>query len=340
MYRLIFMYLIPCRHVMCSQRRHISDVEIYGKNAERFLSLRPSFSNKNSNENSQSKQVHVSFHQNGESSNNVDRYEYTFGAYLEDAHFSIVRCRVACRCWTVPYDGETPSPDTIIGDSDLISLSSSLSSIHIDNNNSKKSDLNPNNCSSQKQSNKNVTASNDSGIHEDVLDTNSQTEILPIVIKSTTDDFQLPSWLANGEPIPDELLAKRSLNIHSTYPHIDNDDDDDIDPYQPSSFYGFSFIELSGSSEDSWSIHSSNNLSIVNTNIRDEIKTCVETLNICLNQFRGMNEQLNNKETQEEIDENVKILLNELIDEIENLSDKEEIQSLNDLSTINSISLD
>jgi hypothetical protein len=43
---LYFRYLIPCRHVMCSQRRHITDVEIYGKNAERFLSLRPSFSNK------------------------------------------------------------------------------------------------------------------------------------------------------------------------------------------------------------------------------------------------------------------------------------------------------
>ncbi|CAF0775029.1 unnamed protein product [Rotaria sordida] len=342
MYRLIFMYLIPCRHVMCSQRRHITDVEIYGKNAERFLALRPSVSNKNdnkdSNQNSQSKQVHVSFHQNGESSNNIDRYEYTFGAYLEDAHFSIVRCRVACRCWTVPYDGETPSPDTIIGDSDLISLSSSISSIHIiDTNNSKKSDLNSN----QKQSNKNVTASNDSGIHEDGLDTNSQTEILPIIIKSTIDDFQLPSWLANGEPIPDELLAKHSLNIHSTYSYIDNDDD--IDLYQPSSYYGFSFIELSSSSEDSWSLHSSNNQSTINTNIRDEIKTCVETLNLCLNQFRDMNEQLNNKEIQEEkIDENIKILLNELIDQIENISDndKDEIQNLKDLSTINSISLD
>jgi hypothetical protein len=36
---------------MCSQRRHITDVEIYGKNAERFLSLRPSFSNTNNTAN-------------------------------------------------------------------------------------------------------------------------------------------------------------------------------------------------------------------------------------------------------------------------------------------------
>ncbi|CAM4917867.1 unnamed protein product, partial [Rotaria socialis] len=341
MYRLIFMYLIPCRHVMCSQRRHITDVEIYGKNAERFLSLRPSFSSKNSNQNSQSKQVHANFHQNGESSNDSDRYEFSFSAYLEDAHFSIVRCRVACRCWTSPYDGENPSPDTIIGDSDLISLSSSLSSLHIDNNhNSKKSDLNQNNDSNQKQTSKNVGASNDSGIHEDGLDTNSQTEIPSIITKSTTDEFQLPSWLANGEPIPDELLAKRSLNINSTYQNTD-DNDDDIDPYQASSFYGFSFIELSGSSEDSWSVHSSNTVSVVNTNIGDEIKTCVETLNTCLNQFRGMNDRLNNNDdVQVEIDEDVTIVLNELIDQIENVSDKRESQCSNDLSTIYSISLD
>ncbi|CAF1419981.1 unnamed protein product [Rotaria magnacalcarata] len=71
------------------------------------------------------------------------------------------------------------------------------------------------------------------------------------------------------------------------------DDDDDIDPYQASSFYGFSFIELSDSSEDSWSVNSSNTVSVVNTNICDEIKTCVETLNTYFNQFRGMNDRLN-----------------------------------------------
>lgn len=68
------MYLIPCRHVMCSQRRHITDVEIYGKNAERFLSLRPSFSNR--------KTEHLQSKSNIDSSND-QRYEYTFSAYLE-----------------------------------------------------------------------------------------------------------------------------------------------------------------------------------------------------------------------------------------------------------------
>ncbi len=74
------MYLIPCRHVMLSQRRHITDVEIYGKNAERFLSLRPLFTNKNDNEHSQPKKPRVTFDQNDESH---ERYECTFAAYLE-----------------------------------------------------------------------------------------------------------------------------------------------------------------------------------------------------------------------------------------------------------------
>jgi hypothetical protein len=56
-------------------------------------------------------------------------------------HFSIVRCRVACRCWTASYDGEISSPDTLLREINLISLASSISSLNIDddnNNNSKK----------------------------------------------------------------------------------------------------------------------------------------------------------------------------------------------------------
>jgi len=71
-------------------------------------------------------------------------------------------------------------------------------------------------------------------------------------------------------------------------------------------------------------------------NIRDEMKTCVETLNTCLNQFREMNEQLNLNE----IDENIVNCLNELIDQIENFSEKEEIENSKNFSKINSILLD
>ncbi|CAF2512307.1 unnamed protein product [Rotaria sp. Silwood2] len=322
MYRLIFMYLIPCRHVMCSQRRHITDMEIYGKNAEKFLTLRPSFANKNNNTNStetsRPRQTRVSFDQNGESN---ERFECTFPAYLEDAHFSIVRCRVACRCWTAPYDGETPSPDTIVEETDLISLASSISSLNIDNNNSKKSDY----ISNQQQSinlGKNVAISNDSGIHVDSLETNSQ---LGHRIKSTNESFQLPSWLVNNQPIPDELLVKHSMANRSIYHHeYNNNDDDNIDYYHhPSAFYAFSFIDISGDNEDTWSINSSNT---PNTHIRDEIKTCVETLHNCLSHFREMNEQSN--EITENIDENIKNILNELIDQIENSIEKQQTNEI------------
>jgi hypothetical protein len=65
------------------------------------------------------------------------------------------------------------------------------------------------------------------------------------------------------------------------------------------------------------------------------MKTCVETLNVCLNKFREMNEELN-----EQIDENVFICLNELIDKIENNFEKEENEPIKDFSKINSILLD
>lgn len=41
MFQLVFRYLIPCTHVMVSQRRAVRDLDLYGKSAEKFLSLRP-----------------------------------------------------------------------------------------------------------------------------------------------------------------------------------------------------------------------------------------------------------------------------------------------------------
>ena len=190
---------------------------------------------------------------------------------------------------------------------------------------------------------KNVTASNDSGIHEDGLDSTSQTEIPPMITKSTTDEFQLPSWLANNEPIPEELLAKHSSsNRNHYYLDDDDDDEDEIDPYQPSSFYGFSFIDTPNSSEDTWSIRSS----IVNNNIREEMKNCVEILNGCLSQFRQMNEQIQTEqaedeeeretEIEEKIDEDVVICLNELLDQIEQQSEENSLTPL-DFNLLNEL---
>ena len=170
---------------------------------------------------------------------------------------------------------------------------------------------------------KNVAISNDSGIHEDGLDTNSPLELIS---KSPKNPFQLPSWLANNQPIPDELLAKYSGIKHSSN-HYD-DDEDDVDHYHhPSLFYAFSFIDFPGDNDDTLSIQSSNT---PNIHIRDEIKTCVETLDTCLNHFRKMNEQ------SDTINDDIANLLNELIDQIETSIEKEQS---NELELVN-ISLD
>ena len=130
-----------------------------------------------------------------------------------------------------------------------------------------------------------------------------------------SEEFQLPSWLANGEPIPDELLAKRSYTSHGIGVDEDDDEDEVTDAYHPSSFYGFSFIDLSGSSEDTWSVRSSNTPSLVNGTIRDEIKTCVDTLHSCLHQFREMNEQFSQEQV--EIEQSVQQLISDLLDRLE-----------------------
>ncbi|CAF1653681.1 unnamed protein product, partial [Adineta ricciae] len=326
MYRLVFMYLTPCRHVMWSQRRHIVDMEIYGKNAERFLSLQSSFVNKNDTTNStdptQAIQVHFE-----ETDKSHERYESTFAAYLEDAHFNIVRCRVACRCWSAPYDGETPSADAVIGEITANSLTTSVSTLNTDNDNSQKSDYLSTNASNQNpvlHLERNVAASHDSGIHEEgLIEANSQIELTR---KPSNSSFQLPSWLANNQPIPDELLAKRSTIKYHSYFHDDDDDDDDDDESddydRPSSFYAFSFIDFSNEHDDMWSVKS---LNTSDNLLQHEIRTCVETLNTCLDQFREMNEQTN------EIDENISNLLNELIDQIEHSLQNESSQQTVDI---------
>ncbi|CAF1318272.1 unnamed protein product [Adineta ricciae] len=327
MYRLVFMYLTPCRHVMWSQRRHIVDMEIYGKNAERFLSLQSSFVNKNDTTNStdRTQAIQVHFEERDKSH---ERYESTFAAYLEDAHFNIVRCRVACRCWSAPYDGETPSSDAVIGEIAANSLTTSVSTLNTDNDNSQKSDYLSTNTANQNLAlhlERNVAASHDSGIHEEgLIEVNAQIEL---TCKASNSSFQLPSWLANNQPIPDELLAKRSTIKYHSYFHDDDDDDDDDDESddydRPSSFYAFSFIDFSNEQDDMWSVKS---LNTSDNLLQHEIKTCVETLNTCLDQFREMNEQTN------EIDENISNLLNELIDQIEYSLQNESSQQTVDIA--------
>ncbi|CAF1635206.1 unnamed protein product, partial [Didymodactylos carnosus] len=217
-----------------------------------------------------------------------------------DAHFEILRCRIACRQWSAPYDGENPSSESVIGDSDLISLASSISSL-IDNNNQissnkKLSKLGDGLIKPTTMMGKNVASSNDSGIHEDGLDTYSQNDVqvspsLAIdndqnvtdgimkqnetVIKN---EFQLPSWLANGEPVPDDLLKKyvhknseHSYHQNHQKQHIyDTEENEDDDEYY-NNYYSFSYVGDLSNSDDTSSTKSS--IAPSNIYLSDSIRT-------------------------------------------------------------------
>ena len=199
---------------------------------------------------------------------------------------------------------------------DLLSLASSVSSMHFDHSYGRKFDsVLPSVLPTSIDLGKCLPISNDSGIHDEDY---SQADIKP---RSATESFQLPAWLANNQPIPDELLAQRPLAGQSVCPRVHSDEhvDDEATRYQPSSFYAFSFIDLSGSGEDAWSVHSADGTSPVTAQIGDEIKSCVETLQTCLTQVRQMNEQPSaiHPNDDEETRETISNLCNELLDRID-----------------------
>jgi hypothetical protein len=85
----------------------------------------------------------------------------------------------------------------------------------------------------------------------DMADANDSTDTI-----AADHTFHLPEWLANNQPIPDEVLAQRSLLVRSTYPFT-NDDNECVDQW-PSSFYAFSFVDLFDKNiDDTWSTYSS-----------------------------------------------------------------------------------
>ena len=281
---------------MSSQRRYINEMDIYGKNAECFLSLKPTF---------------IEQEQTDKWSNPLERYSCTFAAYLQvserwnkktfffivlddwnfekDAHRNIVQCRRACLCWSAPYDGETPSPESILNEFDVISTSSTADESSIT--------INPSLSLAA-----NVTESKDSGIHEEILDVNMKSN-------ENNDTFQLPSWLVNNQPVPDELLAKYSLNKSATENQFEDEFNDE--QRHAYSFYSFSFIDWpENKDEDIWSTHS---LSIPDVQIQTEIGTCVETIHDCLDQFRQMNDNIDDHDEIHQISQ----LIDELIETID-----------------------
>ncbi|XP_069130837.1 FHF complex subunit HOOK-interacting protein 1B-like isoform X3 [Argopecten irradians] len=139
MFQLILRYLIPCTHVMVSQRRAVKDIDLYGKSAEKFLSLRPnccvpdpSESPKagNSSPSTERAATTVDTPKTAMSPANpkgskLEDFETDYNDYLQEARKSLQNTCKACRCWTYPYDGENPSP-TVFTDYDLPSSPESV----------------------------------------------------------------------------------------------------------------------------------------------------------------------------------------------------------------------
>ncbi|KAL1110121.1 hypothetical protein AAG570_008198 [Ranatra chinensis] len=87
MLELVFRHLIPCNHVMASQRSRLNHTDPYCRSAEKLLQLSP----------------------------NIQRYEASEGslygdyqAYLTDVRAKINSCILATSVWTYTYDGENP----------------------------------------------------------------------------------------------------------------------------------------------------------------------------------------------------------------------------------------
>lgn len=157
---LVFRYLIPCNHIMASQRRAILDVNYIGSSAHKFLSLIPNFctsklvpkfvysldSSGSSLEGQVSpRSVHlgergrVLFQSSqedliGDNSLNASRnsilgeleeYNTSLLEYLEDARDGIDKCSRGCQTWSLPYDGVHPPPLMLSPDVDVLRTPSS-----------------------------------------------------------------------------------------------------------------------------------------------------------------------------------------------------------------------
>lgn len=89
MLELVFKYLVPCTHIMLSQRSRIKQVDSYCKSADIFLSLIPD----------------VFKHRNVNSQTLYSEYR----SYLNCARIKIAECAIETKHWTYLYDGENPS---------------------------------------------------------------------------------------------------------------------------------------------------------------------------------------------------------------------------------------
>ncbi|XP_023654858.1 FHF complex subunit HOOK-interacting protein 1A [Paramormyrops kingsleyae] len=123
MLQLILRYLIPCSHMMLSQRCVIKERDCYSVSAAKFLALTPSCCPSGFTTPPLRQQLDCILWSKDSQTESIDDSAYitvisaevpmdiSYLHYLLDARSRITRCVKACQVWSAPYDGEDPPPD-------------------------------------------------------------------------------------------------------------------------------------------------------------------------------------------------------------------------------------
>ncbi|XP_068961631.1 FHF complex subunit HOOK-interacting protein 1A isoform X2 [Petaurus breviceps papuanus] len=134
MLQLILRYLIPCNHMMTSQRWAVKERDCYSVSAAKLLALTPvccssgitlTLGNQERDYILWSKFMHSDSGPGeqpppGEVSPSACIVEYgkaldiSYLQYLWEAHNNISHCMKDCQVWSALYDGESPDPDTFL----------------------------------------------------------------------------------------------------------------------------------------------------------------------------------------------------------------------------------
>ncbi|CAK6445888.1 unnamed protein product [Pipistrellus nathusii] len=134
MLQLVLRYLIPCNHMMLSQRWAVKERDCYSVSAAKLLALTPvccssgitlTLGNQERDYILWSKCTHDSSGPPEQplpeaSSPSACIVEYgraldiSYLQYLWEAHANILRCMRDCRVWSALYDGDSPDPDTFL----------------------------------------------------------------------------------------------------------------------------------------------------------------------------------------------------------------------------------
>ncbi|XP_061778992.2 FHF complex subunit HOOK-interacting protein 1A [Nerophis lumbriciformis] len=126
MLQLVLRYLIPCNHMMLSQRRVVRERDFYSMSAAKMLALTPSCCTPDRSPPPLRQLESILFSKvekdgvskesedSGNSSCTIGSEIYldvSYLHYLNDAQMRIGSCMRACHVWSAPYDGEDPPPE-------------------------------------------------------------------------------------------------------------------------------------------------------------------------------------------------------------------------------------